>query len=69
LRLFLSRCTMSSALPWSAVTSHVPPISSTAVSSFCAKAHACAQEHFTDCIQQRLDWSLWSAPGPLCAAS
>ena len=38
--VFLSRCTMSSALPWSAVIRYVPCISFTASISFCRRTSA-----------------------------
>ena len=38
--VFLSRCTMSSALPWSAVIRYVPFTSSTASISFCRHTSA-----------------------------
>ena len=42
--VFLSRCTMSSALPWSAVIRYVPCTSSTASISFCR--HTTAESIF-----------------------
>ena len=60
--VFLSRCTMSSALPWSAVTSHVPPTSSTALMRFCdpacthsgCSAHSSTLQRDSMCSQSTL---------------